>query len=119
MVGTGRTVQATKPDEQMLGPGVSDMMYSQRCQQDQDEDTMQALQGAHPHSLDTQAIFLTRAIGMVNLRAITRIPLTDSQKGGIIMQGSETKVSFSETRDQPVLQAQLLDPSPTAGHEGT
>ena len=99
VVGMGRTVQATKPDEQMLGPGVSDMVCRQRCQQDQDEDTMQALQGAHPDRLDTQAILLTKAIGMVNPRTMTRIPLTDSQKGGIIMQGSETKVSFGETRN--------------------
>ena len=114
----GRITQATKPDEQMLGPGVSDMVYRQRCQQDQDEDTMQALQGAHPHIRDSQAIFLTKAIGMANLRAIARIPLTDSQKGGIMMEGIETKVSFGETRNQSVLQAQLLDPSPAAGHEG-
>jgi len=97
VVGMGRIMQATNPDEQMLGPGVSDMVCRQRCQQDQDEDSTQALQGAHPYIRDSQAIFLTKAIGMVNLRAITRIPLTDSQKGGIIMQGSETKVSSSET----------------------
>jgi len=70
----GRIMQATKPDEQMLGPGVSDMVCRQRCQQDQDEDSMQALQGAHPHTVDTHAIFLTKAMGMVNLRPITRIP---------------------------------------------
>jgi hypothetical protein len=55
----------------MLGPGVSDMIYQQSRQQDQDEDTAHTLQGVHLHTFDIQTIFLIKAIGMFNLGAIT------------------------------------------------
>lgn len=62
--------QATKPQDHVVRPHMSDMIHKQRCKQDQDEDATHPFQSLHSHIFHIQSIFLVKAIGMFNPRAI-------------------------------------------------
>ena len=64
--------QMAKPQDHRLRPGVGDMVHKQSGEQDEHEDPPHALQGLHPHIFDIQAIFLVKAVGMLQEPGATR-----------------------------------------------
>jgi hypothetical protein len=51
------------------------MIHEQRCNDDQSEDTTHMLHGLHAHVFNVQAVFLVKAIRMLDLRAITSLSI--------------------------------------------
>jgi len=62
--------QTAKPEDHAVGPGVSDTMHKQGCQEDHHEEATHPFDGLHAHIFDIQPILLVKAVGVLDARPV-------------------------------------------------
>ena len=70
--------QVSEPQSGRSRPGMVDVIDKQRCYQNQYKDAAHTFYGLHPHVFDIQSIFLIKAIGVFDLRAVAPLRVDSS-----------------------------------------